>query len=192
MGLLTLVVGILASSLLLIACCIGLLGWLALGIAWLVGWLAVGLWLGQRMLQALNVRNATAIGEVALGVAVITILARLPWCIGFLFGVVIGCIGLGAVVLARFGLPPSDESRAPAAAAPAGDVEAAAALTDDRVALPAKLMRRRSSRIRSARPRMIGRRRKRETGHSCHLTIGPALVTILSLMQLFTCGRRHA
>lgn len=114
MGLLTLVVGVLASSLLLIACCIGLLGWLALGIAWLVGWLAVGLWLGQRMLQALNVRNATAIGEVALGVAVITILARLPWCIGFLFGVVIGCVGLGAVVLARFGLSPSDEGRAPA------------------------------------------------------------------------------
>ena len=102
-GLLTLVVGFLAGLLLLIACCSGLLGWLALAIGWLVGWLAVGLWLGQRLLQALKVRTATALGEIAAGVAVITILARLPWCIGFLFGLVLGCIGLGAVVMTRFG-----------------------------------------------------------------------------------------
>jgi len=105
-GLLTLVAGFLAGLLLLIACCIGLLGWLALAIAWLAGWLVVGLWLGQRILQALKVRTATSLGEIATGLAVITILSRLPWCIGFMFGLVFGCIGLGAVVMTRFGMQP--------------------------------------------------------------------------------------
>jgi hypothetical protein len=116
-GLLTLVAGFLAGLLLLIACCIGLLGWLALAIAWLAGWLVVGLWLGQRILQALKVRSATALGEIAAGLAVITILSRLPWCIGFMFGLVFGCIGLGAVVMTRFGTQPgaggSQEAREP-------------------------------------------------------------------------------
>jgi hypothetical protein len=120
-GLLTLVVGFLLGLLLLIACCIGLLGWLALGIAWLVGWLAVGLWLGQRLLQALNVRNASSIGEVALGVVLITVLSRVPWCIGFFFGAIVGCIGLGAVVLTRFGTQP------PASKQPRGDAPSDAA-----------------------------------------------------------------
>lgn len=109
-GLLTLVAGFLAGLLLLIACCIGLLGWLALAIAWLTGWLVVGLWLGQRILQAFRVRTATSLGEIAAGLAVITILARLPWCIGFMFGLVFGCIGLGAVVMTRFGTQPDNGS----------------------------------------------------------------------------------
>ena len=83
MGLLTLVVGVLLGLLLLIACCLGLIVWLALGVAWLAGWVAVGLWLGQRLLQALNARNASSIGEVALGVFLITVLTQLPACIGF-------------------------------------------------------------------------------------------------------------
>lgn len=125
MGLLTLVVGFLLGLLLLIACCSGLVVWLALGAAWLVGWLAVGLWLGQRVLQALHARHTTAIGEVALGVAAITILSRLPWCIGFLGGLIFGCIGLGAVVLTRFGTRAADDGTV---APPAGDE--AARLTD--------------------------------------------------------------
>ncbi len=115
MGLLTLVVGFLLGLLFLIACCSGLLVWLALLVAGVVGWLAVGLWLGQRLLQALRVHNANALGEIALGVAIITVLARLPWCIGSLFGLALGCVGLGAVVLTRFGTqPPEGISRRPA------------------------------------------------------------------------------
>jgi hypothetical protein len=112
MGLLTLVVGVLLGLLLLIACCLGLIVWLALGVAWLVGWVAVGLWLGQRLLQALNVRNASSIGEVALGVFLITVLTQLPACIGFFIGLVLGCIGLGAVVLTRFGTRSFDDGKA--------------------------------------------------------------------------------
>ncbi|MEJ5197294.1 MAG: polymer-forming cytoskeletal protein [Anaerolineae bacterium] len=108
MGLLTLVVGVLLGLLLLIACCSGLLVWLALAAAGLVGWLAVGLWVGQRLLQALKVRGASSLAEVTLGVALITVLARLPWCIGFLFVLVVGSLGLGAVVLTRFGTQPPE------------------------------------------------------------------------------------
>jgi hypothetical protein len=102
-GLLTLAVSVVAGTLLLVACCLGTLLWLATVIAWFVGWLGVGLWVGQRLLGALKVQNASVLGEVALGVALITLLARLPWCIGFIFGLGFGCIGLGAVVLTRFG-----------------------------------------------------------------------------------------
>ena len=105
-GLLTFVVGILAGILLLIACCLGVFVWLALLIAIAVGWIAVGLWVGQRLLSALKVRNTSVLVEVALGVALITILGRLPCCLGALFTAIVGSIGLGAVVLTRFGRQP--------------------------------------------------------------------------------------
>ncbi len=105
-GLLTFIVGILAGTLLLIACCLGVFVWLALLIAIAIGWIAVGLWVGQRLLGALKVRNATALAEVALGVFLITVLGRLPFCLGALISAVIGSIGLGAVVLTRFGRQP--------------------------------------------------------------------------------------
>lgn len=103
LGLLTLVVAVLAGGLLLIACGLGLLVWLAAVIAFLVGWLAVGLWLGQRLLQAMKIHERSSLGEMALGVFLITVLSRLPLCIGFLATVIVGSVGLGAVVLSRFG-----------------------------------------------------------------------------------------
>jgi hypothetical protein len=42
----------------------------------------------------------------ALGVFIITFLSRLPFCLGGIFGVMIGAIGLGAVLLTRFGTRP--------------------------------------------------------------------------------------
>jgi hypothetical protein len=129
MGLLTLIVGLLLGLLLLIACCSGLVVWLVLGAAWLIGWLAVGLWLGQRLLQGLNVRNATAIGEVALGVFLITVLTQLPACIGFFTSLILGCTGLGAVVLTRFGARSLEDggngvSTGPAESAAQGEIGA--------------------------------------------------------------------
>lgn len=146
MGLLTLIVGLLSGLLLLVACCFGLFVWLALGAAWLVGWIAVGLWLGQRLLHAMNVRSATALGEAAVGILLITILSRVPWCIGFLFGVSVGCIGLGAVVLARFGTQPYNgassasrggmvEDREPAAASLALESPSLSPADSDRTAM---------------------------------------------------------
>jgi hypothetical protein len=105
-GLLTFIVGILAGALLLIACCLGVFVWLALLIAIAVGWIAVGLWVGQRLLAALKVRDTSVLVEVALGVFLITVLGRLPCCLGALFTAIVGSIGLGAVVLTRFGRQP--------------------------------------------------------------------------------------
>lgn len=101
-GFLTLILGILAGAILLIACGLGLLVWLVLTAASVLGWVGVSLWLGQRLLTSLKTRSASSIGEVLLGVVLITLLSRLP-CIGWLCGLVFGSLGLGAVVLTRFG-----------------------------------------------------------------------------------------
>ena len=112
-GLLTFVVAALAGTLLLIACCTGLLVWLALAAGLVVGWIAVGLWFGQRLLAALKVRTPSTLVEVGVGVFLITFASRLPLCIGFLISVVVGSIGLGAVVLTRFGTQPAGGRTAP-------------------------------------------------------------------------------
>jgi hypothetical protein len=104
-GLLTLVVAALAGGVLILACGLGLLVWLATFLGWLVGWLTVGLWLGRRLLQALRVHTASSLVEVALGVFLLTVAARLP-CIGIVVGFSAGALGLGAVVLTRFGARP--------------------------------------------------------------------------------------
>ena len=105
-GLLTFIVGILAGTLLLIACCLGLFVWLALADRHHCG-------LDRRrpvgrpaLFAALKVHNVSPLVEVSLGVFLITVIGRLPWCVGALFSVVVGSIGLGAVVLTRFGRQP--------------------------------------------------------------------------------------
>lgn len=133
LGLLTYIVALLCGALLLIACGLGLLVWLALLVASLLGWIAMGLWVGRRVFAALRVRSTTALGEVALGVMLITVLARLPWCIGFLFAAIVGSIGLGAVIVTRFGTQSSDEEP-PAAAPPIeplSDASLSLALSDE-------------------------------------------------------------
>ncbi len=117
-GILTLVVGLLGGLLLLIACGLGILLWLALIAAMLFGWIGVGLWLGQRIFAALKMRSSSSLLEVALGIFVITLVANLPWCIGFLFTAVVGSIGLGAVVLTRFGRQPAADPGRPIPPAP--------------------------------------------------------------------------
>jgi predicted flap endonuclease-1-like 5' DNA nuclease len=120
-GFLTLIVGFLAGAILLIACGLGLLVWLALIAASVLGWIAVAVWLGQRLLGALKMRTASSIGEVLAGVVIITLLSRLP-CIGWLFWLIFVAWGLGAVVLTRFG---TQDSRGPA---PQGRLDPAPAL----------------------------------------------------------------
>ncbi len=116
-GLLTWVVAFFGGAVLLIACGLGLLVWLVTALALLLGWLAVGLWAGGRLLRALQTHNTSSLGEISLGIFVITILARLPFCIGFLFFLVIGSIGLGAVVLTRFGTQTAVAAPQPSGAA---------------------------------------------------------------------------
>lgn len=124
-GFLTLAVGTLAGAILLIACGLGLLVWLALIAAGILGWIGVALWLGQRMLRALRLHTASATGEVLAGVVAITLLARLPWCFGWLAWLIFISWGLGAVVVTRFGTqdaqgPSSTMARLPAMEAESG------------------------------------------------------------------------
>jgi hypothetical protein len=82
---------------------------LALGAAGLFGWLAVGTAIGDRALQALNVRESTPLWAAGLGTLLITMVSvglRAAFCLaplGWLLIFTLGSAGLGAVVLTRFG-----------------------------------------------------------------------------------------
>jgi len=104
-GLLTGVVAVVLIVLLAITICLSPVAFL-LGVAMLVagifGWIAIGLLVGRRLLEAFNVRGITSLMAVAAGTLLISVLRAIP-CLGAIFGFVVGCAGLGAVVLTRFG-----------------------------------------------------------------------------------------
>jgi len=104
-GLLTGVVAVVLIVLLAITICLSPVAFL-LGVAMLVaglfGWIAVGLLVGRRLLEAFNVRGITSLMAVAAGTLLISVLRAIP-CLGAILGFVVGCAGLGAVVLTRFG-----------------------------------------------------------------------------------------
>ena len=122
-GLLTLLVGGLALLLLFVTCClapVGVLVALALILAALYGWIVVGFLLGIRIMRAVQKdREPTPIAAALLGIFTVTIvqqglmaLGHLP-CLGFFFWLLgaglwllVASIGLGAVVLSRFGTQP--------------------------------------------------------------------------------------
>jgi hypothetical protein len=101
------------SAILILALCLGLVGFLliaavslALVAAWAMGWIAVGQVIGERLLTAMNTRNVTPAASAILGTAIITLLwlGLEPLCgLGWVFFVVLAPLGLGAVVLTRFG-----------------------------------------------------------------------------------------
>jgi hypothetical protein len=104
-GLLTGVVAVVLIILLAITICLSPVAFL-LGVAMLVaglfGWVAIGLLVGRRLLEAFNVKGITSLMAVAAGTLLISVLRAVP-CLGAIMGFVVGCAGLGAVVLTRFG-----------------------------------------------------------------------------------------
>ena len=104
-GLLTGVVAVVLMVLLAITICLSPVAFL-LGVALLVagifGWIAIGLLVGQRLLEAFKVKGITSLMAVAAGTLLISLLSAIP-CLGALIAFVVGCLGLGAVVLTRFG-----------------------------------------------------------------------------------------
>ncbi len=79
-------------------------------IAWLFGWLSLGWLFGKEILKSARSTNATPVWEVIIGVAILTLLWRLPAimpCVGglasFLVLFVAGNIAIGGVLLTRFG-----------------------------------------------------------------------------------------
>jgi purine-cytosine permease-like protein len=82
---------------------------LALSAAGLLGWLAVGARIGRRFLRALKAGKVTPLWSASLGTLIITLVAvglSNAFCLsplGWLLTFLVGCFGLGAVVLTRFG-----------------------------------------------------------------------------------------
>lgn len=79
------------------------LGALALVVAGVVGWVSVGYLVGQRLLEEGGADKAGPLPAVASGVLLITLITAAPFGLGFLFSVIAGAWGLGAVALTRFG-----------------------------------------------------------------------------------------
>ena len=125
-GLLTALAGGALTIALLITICfspLALLAALALGVAGLFGWIGVGALVGRRLLQTLDARGVAPLWSGGLGTLLITLvsggLGLIP-CLGILglpLTVGLGCLGLGAVVLTRFGTTAYTTTR-PASPAP--------------------------------------------------------------------------
>jgi hypothetical protein len=104
-GLLTSLVLLILVPLLVIICIgipVAILLVLAAVAAGLFGWIAVGAVVGQRLLAALKVGKYQPLLEVIIGIPVISLLSAVP-CLGWLLALIIAWVGLGAVVLTRFG-----------------------------------------------------------------------------------------
>ncbi|PWH18709.1 MAG: hypothetical protein DDG58_06135 [Ardenticatenia bacterium] len=122
-GLLTGAIGLIISAILIVTVCLaplGILLTLPLALATLLGWTMIGYWLGQHLIPLLNKRASPEPMIVALvGTLVLTVgqqglmvLSGTP-CLGFFFRLlgmavwlIVSAIGLGAVVLSRFGTQP--------------------------------------------------------------------------------------
>jgi hypothetical protein len=98
---------------------VSILGFLALGIAALFGWIAVGLEVGKRIAPMFKQEWQPAI-SAGVGTLVISLISSfigaIP-CVGWIVPFLIGIIGLGGVIITRFGsqtyplaIPPSGPS----------------------------------------------------------------------------------
>ncbi len=81
---------------------IGLLLGLVSAVAWIFGSIGIGLLAGEKILQAFKARDILPVVAVVLGVLVLMVVGQVP-IIGWLISFIVGMIGLGAVVLTRFG-----------------------------------------------------------------------------------------
>ena len=104
-GLVVTIAVIVLGMLLIITLCLspfGLLLLFGLVAAGLMGWSALGMIVGRHLWDALNQPRNSDVLPAAVGTFVISLLAAVP-CVGFLFGLVVGTVGLGAVILSYFG-----------------------------------------------------------------------------------------
>ncbi len=108
LGLLTILVLpliLLILSITIILIPVTLLAFFALGAAVVFGWIAVGYWVGEKMAGLFKTEWAEAVsaglGTLVLGVGA-WLLGYVP-CIGWLIVPIIASLGLGGVILSRFG-----------------------------------------------------------------------------------------
>jgi len=100
---------------------------LILLIAWLLGWVALGWILGKELLRVSNTQNVTPIWEIIAGVAILTLLWKLPRVMPFVGGLasflvlfIAGNIAIGGALLTKFGSRsyPAAKPEIPATPAP--------------------------------------------------------------------------
>ena len=107
-GLLTLVVGPILLLLLMITVClipVSIIGILILVVSVVFGWIALGLEVGKRLAIALN-QEYQPVVMAGLGTLVLSLVVNginfIP-CVGWLAPFVVSAVGLGGVILSRFG-----------------------------------------------------------------------------------------
>ena len=84
-----------------VAFILGIVAWAA----WIFGGIAIGLLAGEKILGAFKVSNILPVVAVILGIIILMLLGQVP-ILGWLVSCILGLIGLGAVVLTRFGTRP--------------------------------------------------------------------------------------
>ena len=81
-------------------------GAIVLAVVWavgiFVGWTAVARVLGERLMIGFGKRDWTLVGQTAAGAFVLALLGSLP-LVGWLIGLLASSVGLGALILTRFG-----------------------------------------------------------------------------------------
>lgn len=105
-GVLTLLIVLGLSTILAVTICLAPIAVLLIlisAVAWIFAWVALGWLVGQRLLEAFKLRNPNPLLEAILGIFLITLLWRAVPCLGWLFWFIITSLGLGAIVLTRFG-----------------------------------------------------------------------------------------
>lgn len=84
---------------------LSLLGLIVLGLAILFGWLALGMITGRQISRWLNQRWSDPVnaGVGTITLSLVASMANVIPCVGWIVGFIISVIGLGAVVVTRFG-----------------------------------------------------------------------------------------
>ncbi|MCE1253427.1 MAG: polymer-forming cytoskeletal protein [Anaerolineae bacterium] len=123
MGLLTFVVApalMVVLIITLILSPLGLLGLLIMGLAIIFGWIALGYEVGHRLASSLKVDWAAPViaGVGVLALSLISEMGAFVPCIGWIIPAFISLLGLGSVVISRFGSLPQNGGMAPAMPVP--------------------------------------------------------------------------
>lgn len=124
LGLLTAIIAPIVLILLLITLIcspLSLLGFVVLAVSWGVGLIALGLEVGKRIAEMLKQEWAPAlsagVGTLIL-IGVLNGLRAVVPCVGWVFPALAGSVGLGAVMLTRFGTHAYPDTFSPASAPP--------------------------------------------------------------------------
>jgi hypothetical protein len=108
LGLVTVLFGVMLIVVLAITICLSplsLIGGIVLAAGLILGWVALGLEVGWRMAQAFkrDWHPATQAGVGTLVLSLVVYAVNIIPCVGVFFGVILWMLGLGAVLLTRFG-----------------------------------------------------------------------------------------